>query len=302
MKNSIFINSEIENLWDKHGYVIIPTLFEEKQLQELDKIAAKFISEVNINYGFYASTFLPDTTLRKKYNDEIYTVYKDSLNKVFQHYKALGSVLIIKLPSEDSELELHQDTTLIDENVFQAVNTWTPLADVSNKNGGLGLIPGSQHFYNSLRHPTITYPFNNIKNHVSSHLQRLVMRRGDTLILDPTIIHQSNPNYSDKIRVAVDTAVTHKDASFLSVWKNPESNADLVDVYAQEDDYLLSVKNLRENVFEKPGLGTFVKQVEYKQKLWSESDFDALISKFTPKETAVYYDIHSATSGENYSG
>lgn len=171
MTNNIIKDERLEKIMDKDGYFVVKSFLTGQQLQALENLYAEYRPTDEINkYGFYASTFSSNIDYRQRLKQEIPNIFKPSLEKMFKDYKFIGANFILKIPGGNSRLEIHQDTTLVDESRFTPVNVWCPMVDVNVENGTLYLIPGSHRFFNNIRIPAIPYPYQDIFPHVLTHL------------------------------------------------------------------------------------------------------------------------------------
>ena len=97
---------------------------------------------------------------------------------------AIGGAFLFKMPSENSELMMHQDWTIVDEGKYYALNVWVPLTDINEKNGALMVLPGS-HFRSiqTLRAPTLPFFFSGNENILKEHLVPLYVKAGEAVIV-----------------------------------------------------------------------------------------------------------------------
>lgn len=294
MINNIIKDERLEKAMDKDGYFVVKSFLTEQQLQAFENLYAEYRPADEINkYGFYASTFSSNLPYRRKLKQEIPDIFKPSLEKMFKDYKFIGANFILKIPGENSRLEIHQDTSLIDEAKFTPINVWCPMVDVNVENGTLYLIPGSHRFFNNIRIPAIQYPYQDIFPHVLTHLMPISVKRGDAVIFNSSIIHYSPDNKTDKERVVADTCLTHQDADIRVYHKEPDQTEDSLEIISQDDDFLEKFLYFRENIFARPEGGTTIGYINYSHKKVSPAEFDALASRLTNKHAYSEYDVES---------
>ena len=113
-----------------------------------------------------------------------------------------------KPPGVDGRHPLHQDLRYFRiRPADKIIGTWTPFADTTRDSGCLAAIPGS-HKGELLEHGDPDWEFVNagfygIENVEGGDRVHLEMRRGDTLLFHPLLIHGSGRNVSGRFRRAI---------------------------------------------------------------------------------------------------
>jgi len=284
MNNNIIRDARLEKAMDTDGFFVVKSFLSDDQLQALENLYAEYRPTDEINkYGFYASTFSANLAYRQRLKEQIPNIFKPSLEKLFADYKFIGANFILKIPGGNSRLEIHQDTSLLDESLFTPVNVWCPMTDVTVENGTLYLLPGSHRFFNSIRIPAIKYPYEDIFPHVLSHLIPIEINRGDAVIFNSGIIHYSPDNQTNLERLVADTCITHQNAQVRIYHKNIDNPDSPLEIINQDDDFLEKFLYFRENIFARPEEGTTIGFIPYSHRMVNEAEFDDLVHKFTNK-------------------
>jgi ectoine hydroxylase-related dioxygenase (phytanoyl-CoA dioxygenase family) len=82
----------------------------------------------------------------------VHRLFDPRIEAVMNEYRAVVASFIVKEPQEPaSKLDMHADSSVVDESHFMSANLWCPLVDTSPINGGLRIIPGSEHHYFPIR-------------------------------------------------------------------------------------------------------------------------------------------------------
>lgn len=295
MKHNVFKNKSVENAFDEDGIIVIKSFLNAEEIDKLLEYYKEEHEKEPLTYSFYASTFSKNPEYRYRVFEKLYHVFKRSLDDTFMDYKPLGASMLIKKADPHSELQLHQDMTLLDEENFTSVSVWVCLCDVSEeqKNGVMYMLPGSHNFYRSYRFPTIPYPYQDFQDKVLTYLKPVNVKKGDAVIFNQSVIHYSPPNFSGMVRVAVDTFLTHKDASVYTVYKPADSDTNQLDLYLQDDDFLMKYPNFRENVFERPPIGVKVKEVHQDVIKTTPDEFGEMVKKYSTGSPCKVFEAHS---------
>lgn len=275
MRKPIFVNPETQKLFDKQGYVVIPFI-NEGQRSLLDSYFEQMHTDLPKS-GFFASSYSSDKEYKQKVSNRIVEILTESYQNTFQNYQPFGASFLFKMPTEDSALAVHQDWTIVNEEIQYALNCWIPLTEITKKNGTLMVLPGS-HFdnYRSLRAPTLGFFFSNNQDVVMDALIPVMPNLGEAVILNQSLIHYSPPNKSQSIRKAITAGVKSKNAPMFFHYQNPETKT--LEKYSMPEDFLLGFEDFMNDIFKKPK-GFLMEQVEHEvdymdtEKLKSKVEF-----------------------------
>ena len=214
VKNRIIKSSSLSQQILEEGYAV------------LDFADAAQIKELNILYsnehkldidggGMFYSLYSQHIDYRKKINECISEILRPSVSALFQDYREVVNTFIVKFPGPKSEFFIHQDTTGLDEYRYSPLSIWLALDDIEKENGCMCLIPKSHHFFSPYRGISFGFPFDDIKDEVGQYLVPVPVKKGQAIIFDPRVVHNSLENQSDKPRVVSLTGLFPKEAEFI---------------------------------------------------------------------------------------
>ncbi|HNO48886.1 MAG TPA: phytanoyl-CoA dioxygenase family protein, partial [Chitinophagales bacterium] len=119
----------------------------------------------------------------------------------------------------------HQDWSFVeDENRHCSVTCWIALVDTDMENGCLGVIKGSNKFFNSVRpspSPQVPSPLAKHMFSMFPYFQLLPMKAGEALIFDNRTFHASPPNITNNARLAIGLSFTQKNAELRHYYLKP---------------------------------------------------------------------------------
>lgn len=206
----MFVNSNLNNLLNTQGYVII-SLLNKQEVQHITDLYRNVPS--GVDGLFYTSIWSKDEQYRKNVNAFLKKLIAEKFENIFTDFKPIFGNLIIKKPGAASSIELHQDWTLVNESKYKAVNIWCPLNDTNADNGCLQVIRGSHSFFNVLRGRLMYNPLQNISHLLKQrYLKQLVLNAGDCVVFDTRLLHASADNVTDKERLAFSVTATYREA------------------------------------------------------------------------------------------
>ena len=277
MKNNIFISEALEMQFDKNGYVVIDLLTKE----EVEYLTEKYYElHKSNNRGFYATTFQADLEYRKKVDEIVSAVFNPALEKHFKNHRNFLGSYVTKNNERKSELGMHQDLTLVDEDNFVPINVWCPLTDINASNGALRLLKGSHRFPRNYRAPTIPFTYQAHERYIDKFMTPMYIRAGQAVVCSQSILHDSVPNVSNAFRIVAQTFVSHKDATFQVVFRDKKTPNQL-EVYEEEPDFLMKFQQFKEGIFDRPKIGRLVKTIPFNNWQPDKREIEQLIQQYT---------------------
>ncbi len=251
-KRSIFRDPAHTEMFNRDGFVIVPFLSEE-QIAELLGVYRSFYPE-GVE-GFFTTTFANNVEHREGVNRTIREVCLARIDELFKDYKTLFSSFIVKAPGEKSELIMHQDMTLVDEQLYSGINIWCPLIDLTETNGAIEVLPRSHRLFQTYRGSSIPDIYDNVVPEVKEIMQPLYLKAGEAVIFDQSIIHYSPPNLSEEERPVINTFVAHKEAKIKICYWDKEKYTDQIEIFEEEDDFLEQFEQFGHDIFSRPKIG-----------------------------------------------
>lgn len=275
MKDSprnIFENPAHYEQLERYGYVIVD-LFNADEIQVFEEIFHQYFPSPPS--AFFSSSYLPDFDLKKQISSEIESILLPKLTEHFKDYRCLGAAFLSKAPDPNSELPMHQDWTIVDESKYLAANIWTPITPLTVENGTLEVLPGSHKTFRSLRAPTLPFSGNNLRDQIKKHLTPLLLKPGQVAVLDQALVHYSQNNRSDKLRLAFTTGIVSKEAPLhFSYWNKDTSE---LETLLMDDDFLFRWENFHQDIFQRPCFGTTIEKKPFVPELFGEVELQETI-------------------------
>jgi len=278
MSIRIFKSDEHQATFDQQGFIALPFLSSD-DIAYLNQLFDELHPNIQQG-GFFSGSYSNDIDYKKKASSKILEVFEKAYQKYFTHYTPFGAAFLFKVPSADSALPLHQDWTIVNEEEAVALNCWVPLVDINDKNGALHIIPGTHYDkIKTLRSPTIPFFFSGNDQLVESAAIPMYVKAGEAVVLNQSVVHGSVPNTSDSIRKAITAGVKSKGAQMYFHYKVPED--DQLEIFAMDDDFLISFENFAEDIHRRPYLGKSIGFKPYESPMLERQDLIQTIEKVT---------------------
>ena len=278
MSKRIFKSDEYQNTFDRQGFIALPFI-DRGEVKHLNEVFDRLHPDLNQG-GFYSGSYSHDLNYKQEASRAIVETFSRAYEKYFTDYQPFGGAFLFKVPSEESDLAIHQDWTIVDEEENLALNCWVPLQDINEQNGALHIVPGSHYDkYHSLRSPTLPFFFSgNDKDAVKAAIPMYV-RAGTAVILNQSVIHGSVANRSSAIRKAITAGVKSKGAQMYFHYKIP--GEDKLEVFKMDDSFLISFKNFFEDIGKRPYLGESVGFKPYVNPILDQSTLRRTLEQLT---------------------
>ncbi len=273
--HSYITDDKLRERIDKEGFCVHGRL-SETSLEELKSLFASTHHFENGEGGMFYSVYSQDLVYRRKVHDDVGAILKPYLDQWLIDYKMMLNSYIVKASGPRSEFYVHQDTTGLDEFAFSPLSLWIPLEDITEQNGAMCVMPGSQKLFSPYRSISFPAPYDDIHFAVRRYLKPLFMKAGEILVFDNRIVHNSMQNLSGKERVVVISGIFPNEATLQTCWKNPGIADAKIEVIQHKDDYLLTNPNFLVDCHARPTTGDTIALVEDEWPKITEAEFAAL--------------------------
>ena len=274
----IFKNPEHQQTFERQGFLVLPILTQE-EVQHFDRLFDELHPQLP-EAGFHSGSYSSDMTYKKKVSEEIKRVYHRAYEDIFQNYTPFGGAFLFKMPSPDSDLFIHQDWSVVDEEQHVALNIWTPLSDITMENGPLMVLPGSHYdAFPVLRAPTMRYFFDHDYESAIRQMEPILVKAGTAVILNQSLVHYSPPNRSGKIRKAITAGVKTKDAQMIFYYKDNQRTDNQIEKFEMDDDFFIHFDDFFKDIYNRPYVGKSVGFMEYEVPMLTGNALNNLLRK-----------------------
>jgi len=235
----VFLNPQQQQHFEEKGWVVLDLLSDE-EVQELLHFYHNQPKQQVPEHGFHVSLDSSDTRFTAAVIDKLTQIMGNNANRFFKDYKLFTGSFVVKEPGKQGIVPPHQDWTFVDETKYFSATLWTPLQDVNTDNGALGVISGSQNYFNHPRPspaPVFKAPFDAHVFTVFPYLDIIELKAGQALMFNNRTIHASPPNVSGAPRIAAGIGITHKDAQLIHCYLEPGRQQPTVGIYTVNEQF-----------------------------------------------------------------
>lgn len=246
----LFADASMQERMRRAGFVVGPKVLDDGRIDQLQRLALDVVDRVGASDGLFLTVGrIADPAIRNEVITATGDVVLPALRELFvDDAELLGSALQIKPPSDSSELNPHQDSSLVDERRWPAVYAWVPATDTDEGNGGLFVLPGSHRFGNLQRTLNVPWQLHPYIEAMRARGTSLEVEAGRVVFFDSATVHWSPPNRSRQLRVAVNSFVKPAAAPLMHFFKDDDTDPGAVEAYVIDLGFFLD-----EAIMERPG-------------------------------------------------
>ena len=234
----IFADGAIDQQFAIRGYVVHPFL-DAAEVRAMEHVHAEIFPEL---LSDFSATTLDDSTERRwRVFEKIRAIVDAPLRRIVPHHKMALATFVTKRPrTTQGRVPLHQDWWIADNRVHRALHFWCPLVDVGPESGCLKIVPGVHRLLNDPYpiHPKFRTAYHPRLSVLDGEFAlRVPMPAGAALLYDQRMLHGSDENRSDRMRVAFNCIMIPEDLTPLLYQWTPDI-PDRLQVLEVDERYL----------------------------------------------------------------
>ncbi len=241
--------------YERDGFVVFPRLAEAEvgQLVAAYEAMLAEISPTDLYFGnpMTGSMFLGSRDLRKRTNARIGELVGPLVLSVFEKCRFIGAGLRVKLPGPGSKLSLHQDPSVVNEELHWSLNISVALFDATAENGTLQFIPGSHTYMPRFRSLDHSDGVIDIADGLPEQVTTVPLRPGDAIFYANAVLHGSGPNASAEPRPLVLGTVMSPEAT-MTVFLRDAKQRTRMECFAVPDDYFTDFEDFDRDFEQRP--------------------------------------------------
>jgi ectoine hydroxylase-related dioxygenase (phytanoyl-CoA dioxygenase family) len=225
--------------------------------------------------GYYFSIFGDGKEYRQKIIDMFTPLLLPHIKKLFSNFKILTVIAQVKGVGEESEVNIHQDLTVVEESKYKSYTLWIPLVDSTVENGAISFLESSHIGLRNYRCHTVEYLFKNTEGFIRNHSQLYPIKTGKALLFDPATLHFSGSNISESPRVSIAVSIVDQDAPTEILFYDKQKPFDgLADRYSVPEDFWMMYEDFITEKNLAPSFGNLIGKRNGIQVLpYSENQF-----------------------------
>lgn len=252
MAAPVFRNPDTQRQFDADGFVRIPGFLSSQEVEDLKAAffellpesggaltsdESDFKSKSEITYDF---TFIDrNWEYKQRVFDVITAAFEQHYEPILADYTPIIANFIRK-EHDGGEVPLHQNWAFVDEVTHTSVSIWVPLVDSSRANGTLEIAPGSHKRFGQYRGPLVPWECEHIKEDIiRDYLVPMYAKAGDAVILDDSVIHYSNINRTEGLRLTIQLILIPKGQPSIHYHLDRSESPDVVRILEVDREFYM---------------------------------------------------------------
>ncbi|WP_421898403.1 phytanoyl-CoA dioxygenase family protein [Marinoscillum sp.] len=278
---SLFKDPNVAQRYQEDGYVILDLLSPE----EIKAEQAFFYHHVHDfdKEPLYESSRNNSDQTNDHINDHLQKVFLNKTLDHIQNAKVYGGTYMVKPVGSEDYLPLHQDWSIVEEDLFQTAFIWCPLQTTNQTNGGLFVVPGSHHFYQNRRSGSLPCPRITPNRKIKPYVKHLQVSEGQVIIYSDSVFHGSHPNTSQAPRIVATARLVEEGAQLT--YYHRISDEEVGVFYFSKDTYLNGITQLVQGTIPE-GLKPEYHE-DYRNEDINEVNFIQKIKRHLPSPTVL---------------
>ncbi|HEX2899972.1 MAG TPA: phytanoyl-CoA dioxygenase family protein [Bacteroidia bacterium] len=252
MAEPVFRDPNLQQRFDADGYVLLKQFLDKDKVERLKQAyfdllpesggamtgdETDFKSQSEITYDF---TFIDrNWEYKQKVFDVIQAAFEQHYEPVLADYTPIIANFIRK-GEDGGEVPLHQNWAFADEIKYSTVSIWVPLVDSTRANGTLEITPGSHKRFGQFRGPMVPWECEKIKDEIiRDYMVPMEAEAGDCVILDDSVVHYSNINRTDGLRLTIQLILVPKATTSIHYHLDRAQSPDEVRILEVDRDFYM---------------------------------------------------------------
>lgn len=238
--NKLLSKEKLQQDLEQDGYAIIDFLNNHEI-----KILLELYHELphGLEGGFAPSIMSRDINYRQLINQKIKQLLAEKTTRLFKSYRLCFWSFVVKQGNRaDSEVQMHQDWSFVDETKFNSLGFWCPLIDVNPLNGCIHLVQGSHRLNTKPRGLFNDFPYEHLLPIIrEKYLTDIPMQAGQALIYNTRIFHCSPPNQTAQERVALAGLMIPQESNLRYYHCDFQNNPSQLEILEVDDEFYTRV-------------------------------------------------------------
>lgn len=216
----LFLEAELQASFEENGYVVLDLLSGD----EIETARALYRETVGdaVHTNLLESSRICSLETNLRIMNGLREILAEPVSRFFSSSAVFGGTFYNKVPGTSELLPLHQDWSVVEEDLYQSAYIWCALVDVSPERGGIFVLPGSHRYFDNLRSGSMPSPRIPPRGPIAELVVDVPLRAGQAIAWSDRLFHGSRPNRTDLPRFACTGRVNEEGARLVYYHRTDE--------------------------------------------------------------------------------
>lgn len=235
-----FKDNFLQEQFNEIGFVKVPFLTNNEIALLKDYITENTpIVQKSNEIGFFQGVFIDGKEIKVNLHNYIKSIIEGKLLEFIDEFKVIIYTALAKGSGQNSKLELHQDSSFVDESSDFSISIWIPLSDSNSQNGAMHYLENSHKTYPNIRCATVIHDYGDFEE-IKESMKCIDVKAGELLFFNPRILHYTPNNLTEENRIAVMAGLINPTSDILQWYKINDTR---LEVFKMKDDFFLDYDN-----------------------------------------------------------
>lgn len=224
----LFLEAEHQASFDENGYVVLDLLSAE----EIESLLALYKETVGdaAHTNLLESSRICSLETNFRIMDGLREGFAEPVSRLFASRNVYGGTFYNKVPGTSELLGLHQDWSVVEEDVYESAYIWCALVDVTPERGGIFVLPGSHRYFDNLRSGSMPSPRIPPRGPLTELIVDVPLRAGQAIAWSDRLFHGSRANRTKEPRFACTGRVNQEGAGLVYYHRTDEDRVVVIKV------------------------------------------------------------------------
>jgi hypothetical protein len=216
----LFREAERQTSFDENGYVVLD-LLSAAEIETVLELYRETVGD-RAHTNLLESSRICSLETNLRIMNGLRGILGEPLSRLFASSSVFGGTFYNKVPGTSELLPLHQDWSVVEEDVYESAYIWCALVDVSPERGGIFVLPGSHRYFDNFRSGSMPSPRIPPRGPLAELIVDVPLRAGQAIAWSDRLFHGSRPNCTDKPRFVCTGRVNQEGASLVYYHRTDE--------------------------------------------------------------------------------
>ncbi len=219
-----FRDPAVQAGFERDGVIVAP-VFDADEVAELRRAVLDILPPPP--WDFFDLLRNNPPPLRRRIDALVRDAVVPKIADWFTDHRFWAASILAKPPGHGGIVPLHTDWTFVDESRYRSGLAWVALEDMTLHNGAMHVSPGTNRLDADYSGHQIHYPYDDpeVRQLIDGRRVTLEIPAGQAVVWDNRVLHGSDENVTDDLRLAVAVTFSPREAQLYHYRLMPDGRS-----------------------------------------------------------------------------